>query len=286
MSTIVTHHAPDLDAITATWLIKRFLPNWKNADTAFVPAGKTLNNETVDSDDQILHVDTGMGFLDHHQTDEKTCAAKKVYEYIKKKVNEGRKGSKSNEWWEDEALKRMCEVVNFYDHFGEATQKDALADYHVFEAISILDGMKLVYTDEDMRVMDFGFTMLDAIYKSMQEKVRAESEMNEGIEFETDWGKGVGFDTINDGVLKLAQKSGFVVALRKDPKKGYVRIKGSPITNVDFTSAYEALKIKDPQATWFLHSSKKILLNGTTKNPDMKPTKLSLGDIIKVLQHN
>jgi hypothetical protein len=57
-----------------------------------------------------------------------------------------------------------------------------------------------------------------------------------------------------------------------------------PGTKVDFTQAYEALMKKDPQATWFLHASKKILLNGTTKNPDMKPTKLSLDEIIEVLK--
>jgi hypothetical protein len=40
----------------------------------------------------------------------------------------------------------------------------------------------------------------------------------------------------------------------------------------------------DPQATWFLHVSKKMLLNGSPKNPKMKPTKLPLNDIIEVLK--
>jgi histidine triad (HIT) family protein len=40
----------------------------------------------------------------------------------------------------------------------------------------------------------------------------------------------------------------------------------------------------DPQATWFLHVSGKMLLNGTSKNPTMKPTNLSLSDIIEVLK--
>ena len=53
--------------------------------------------------------------------------------------------------------------------------------------------------------------------------------------------------------------------------------------NIDLTLAYEKLKAIDPQATWFLHSSKKMLLNGTPKNPSMVPTKLSLAQIIEVL---
>ena len=78
---------------------------------------------------------------------------------------------------------------------------------------------------------------------------------------------------------------GYAVVIRRDPRKGYVRIKASPkIPKIDLTSTYEQLKKMDPDATWFLHVSKKMLLNGTTKNPKMRPTKLSLDAIISVLK--
>lgn len=292
MFTIVTHNSPDLDAIGAVWLIKRFLPNWKDAEVKFVPAGKTLNNEIADSDPHTLHVDTGFGQLDHHQSDADTCAAKKTLSHIKKTLNKAGQQvnfpgglSDSPLRWEDEALERMSEVINFYDHFREATLTDATADYHVFDAAAITDGLKSLYPDDDRRIVDVGFVILDAIYKLMKEKVWAEEIIeNEGIKFETPWGKAFAFETLNDAVLKVAQKMGYVVVVRKDPKKGYVRIKGSPETEVDFTAAYETFKKKDPEATWFLHSSRKILLNGTTKNPDMKPTRLPLESIIEVLK--
>lgn len=288
MFTIVTHNAPDLDAIGAVWLIKRFLPNWQNAAVKFVPAGKTLDGQIPDSDPHILHVDTGFGQLDHHQSDDDTCAAKKTYGYIKRRLNKENSLGANRvppPRWKDEALERMCEVVNFYDHFREATLPDATADYHVFDSISVIDGLKSIYPDDDRKIVEVGMVIFDAIYKLMQEKVWAEEIIEtEGIHFATPWGKAIAFETINDAVLKVSQKMGFVVVLRKDPKKGYVRIKGSPGTQVDFTAAYEKLKKMDPQATWFLHSSKKILLNGTTKNPDMKPTKLPLDSIIEVLK--
>lgn len=82
MKTIVTHFSPDVDAVTSVWLLKRFLPGWEKADVAYVAAGKTLNNSIVDSDKNVLHVDTGLGILDHHQTDEDTCAARRTMEYI------------------------------------------------------------------------------------------------------------------------------------------------------------------------------------------------------------
>jgi hypothetical protein len=57
-----------------------------------------------------------------------------------------------------------------------------------------------------------------------------------------------------------------------------------PQTDVDFTQAFEKLKKLDTDATWFLHASKKILLNGSTHSPKMKSTRLSLEEIIKVLK--
>lgn len=286
MMTIVTHHTPDLDAITSIWLIKRFLPNWQEADVRFVPAGKTLDNQTPDSDPKVLHVDTGFGILDHHQSDEPTSAAKKTYGYIKSRISRGsRKSSQEEKEWSSEALERICDVVTFYDHFGEAKLPDATSDYHVFEAISIIDGFRSLYPDDDLRIVELGFELLDAIYRQMQEKIWAEEIIeSEGVKFESVWGKAIAFETLNDEVLKQSQKMGFVVAVRKDPKKGYVRIKGTPGSAVDFTKAYAKLMELDPQATWFLHASKKILLNGTTKNPDMKPTNLNLEEIIKVLK--
>lgn len=278
MMTIVTHKTPDLDAIAATWLLKRHLPNWHDAEVKFVPAGKTIDGDVADHNPHILHADTGGGILDHHQSDEYTCAAKKTYEYLQSHISKG-------QVWEDEALFRIAEVVTFIDHFREVTLPQANADYHVFHAAYIIDGFKVMYPDDDHKILELGFVILDGIYRVMQEKVWAEEIIaSEGKEFMSKWGKAMAFETLNDSVLKVAQKMGYVVVLRKDPNKKYIRIKGRPETDVDFTQSYEALKQKDPEATWYLHSSKKILLNGTTKNPDMRPTKLSLQEIIEVLK--
>src|SRR3989338_10733789 len=129
MKTVVTHIAPDVDAITSVWILKRFLPGWEDAEVKFVPAGKTLNNDIVDSDSDILHVDTGMGILDHHQTDEDTCAAKRCLEHIKKVKSTKLKVHKVED---NEALERMVEVVNDIDHFKEVYYPNPMADYYDF----------------------------------------------------------------------------------------------------------------------------------------------------------
>jgi hypothetical protein len=132
---------------------------------------------------------------------------------------------------------------------------------------------------------------LDAILHNFENRLWAEQEIAEnGTEFVTRYGRGIGFETLNDTVIKLVQKMGYQIVVRKDPRKGYVRIKARPSDDkdpkldIDLTSVYEALKKMDPQASWFLHISKKMLLNGSSKNPDMRSTKLSLSDIIEVIE--
>mgnify|MGYP001568014235 CR=1 FL=1 len=82
MKLIVTHFSPDLDAVTSVWLIKRFFKNWEKAEVKFVAAGKTWENQPVDTDEEIIHVDTGLGKFDHHNTDDDTCAAALVLEAL------------------------------------------------------------------------------------------------------------------------------------------------------------------------------------------------------------
>jgi len=56
----------------------------------------------------------------------------------------------------------------------------------------------------------------------------AEEEIKKkGIYFETKLGKGVALETINDEAIRTAQLQGTTIALRKDPKKKFVRIKAS-----------------------------------------------------------
>ena len=82
---------------------------------------------------------------------------------------------------------------------------------------------------------------------------------------------------------------GYAIVVKKDPRKGFVRIKATPfkegvVKDADLTLIYEKLHKMDPQATWYLHVSKKMLLNGSAKNPKMIPTGLKLDQIIKVVE--
>ncbi len=301
MKIIVTHTSPDWDAIGSVWLIKKYLAGWQDAAVQFVPAGENISkikdHPSADrskikypieriGDDEIIHVDTGMGPLDHHQTSDKNvCAMSRTWDYVRAEIEKDERKLTTEHI---EAVSRIVKVIVDIDHFGEVYWSNPTADYHEFSLIGLLEGLKYEKQNDDNYYVDFGINCLNSLTHEFENRIWAEKEILSGVKFDTRFGQGIGFETINDTVLKLAQKMGYVIVVRKDPRKGYVRIKTLPEKEndkgADLTLAYEQLKKIDPEATWFLHVSKKMLLNGTPKNPKMRPTKLKLDDILKVLE--
>ncbi len=286
MKIVVTHTSPDLDALTAVWLLRRFHPKFTDSEMRFVAAGEKYELTEIEriKNPEVIHVDTGGGEFDHHQTGDKgVCAASLVLEYLIK--NQFIKTSHEN------ALERMAKIVLEIDHFGEVFWPDAAADRYEFFLENILEGFKMRYRDQNERVVNFGLEILDAVFQKMAQKVKADEEIENGTisEVEGLHGKSqqmIAMETINDEVVKLAQKKGFPVVIRRDPRKGYVRIKAIPGGKFDLSDAYSALRKKDPDATWFLHASHRMILNGSTKNPKMKPTKLALDEVVEIVREN
>lgn len=275
---IVTHFNPDLDAVASIWIVKRFLKGWEKAGLAFVPAGETYEDQPIDSNPEILHVDTGLGECDHHQTDEFICSAQLCL--AKRKAQ-----SPNLKEIDEEALERILGVVCEVDHGRNVSWPEAISDRYAFFLEEILGGLNSIYQD-DSQVVEFGLTALDGIFKILKDKIRAEEILDgpRAIKFETKWGKGIGVVTGNEAILELGEKAGYSLVVKKDPKIGHGRIYARWDKGVDLTDAYHKLKERDPEATWFLHSSKCLLLNGPTRNPETRPTKLGLREIIEVLK--
>lgn len=300
MRKIITHKSCDIDAISSAWLIKRFYPNWDGAEVEFVNAGEGLEgHKSCDAGDfsqaieeidgvETIHVDTGLGALDHHQiADNNTCGASLTLEFVLSNLESGLHKHEIKL----EAVKRIVELVIDDDHFQEMYYPDANHDIYEFGIVAIIQGYKLIHQKDDAALVEFIFQTLDTVLQNLEKKIWAEHEITDKkIEFESKWGKAIGIESINDEVLKLAQMMGYRLAVRKDPSGGFVRIKtvpdkrGETSLNIDLTSAYERLKELDPEASWFLHASKRMLLNGSSKNPEMKGTKLSLDQVIDILK--
>lgn len=296
MRKIVTHKSSDLDAISSVWLIKRFYPDWDAAEVEFVNAGEKLpgvyehENEPIEIIDGIetMQVDTGMGALDHHQTgDNNICGAKLVLDFILKNPE----STLHKHDIKKEAVSRIVEMVVDDDHFQEVYYPDASNDIYELGVVAIIQGYKLMHQKDDANLVTFVMENLDAILHNLETKIWAEKEIKEkGIEFASQWGKGMAVETINDEILKQSQMMGYVLTVRRDPTYGFVRIKALPdkrggeSLNIDLTKVYEKLKQMDPEASWFLHASKRMLLNGSSKNPTMKGTTLTLEQVVEVLK--
>lgn len=302
MKIIVTHLSPDWDAIGGVWVIKKFLPGWQEASVEYVPAGgrrigpgkfqmakRGEHPDVIETQgkDEVIHVDTGLGPLDHHETaDDSVSGTSRAWDYVRSKVEES--GSTMTELHK-QAVSRVVNFIVQTDHFKEVFWPDAAADRYEFTILGVLEGLKLLKPEEHDYYVEFGQEVLDSLMHTFENRIQAEEEIKEkGVVFETKRGRGIGFETGNDTVLKLAQKMGYHLVVRKDPKAGFVRIKVRPpenkVTDIDLTLAYERFSKMDPEATWFLHVSKKMLLNGGSKNPNQTPTNLSLQRIIDVLK--
>ncbi len=271
--TIVTHIAPDFDGIPAIWLLKKFHPDFEDAKVAFVPAGTTLGGMEVDSDPDIVHVDTGMGKFDHHETNAYTCGAKLVWQWLKKDLR-----------IKDEAVDRIVELATALDHAKDNEWPDPADDKWELSINAILTGWKLEWPGQNEKYVELGMIALDGLYAIMRSKVAAEAEIEKAVKFKTKWGTALASSTGGDNFLDLAIRQGYVLAVTKDRTRGFVRITGASPQGVDLTKAYEQFKKLDPDASWFLHASKVLLRNGSNKNPSMVPTKLSLLEVMDVLK--
>ena len=279
MHTIVTHINPDLDALSSVWLIRRYLPDFQGDDVnfEFVPAGKTRGNADADTDPDVVHVDTGRGRFDHHQIPEKICAFLQVYKHL---VKENLLPA-----YDIDPLKRMCEVINAYDNFQEVYFPDVTADYQLFQLESIIGG--LVHAGlSDTKKVEVTLPIFDGLLQIFKNKLKAEKNVTEGVIFETKaFGKSILMENSNNESMKYAQKLGYVLVARKDPKQGNIRILCLPDDKLDLTPIYEAILKKDTVGTWFLHQSKHMLLNGSIVNPSMKASPLTTDDIMSILKN-
>lgn len=276
MKIIVTHLSPDLDAIASTWLIKKYLTGWDKAHIELVPAGSTLNGNLPDADKNIIHVDTGLGKFDHHQTNKYTSATKLVYEHLidNHLVDEN----------EIKPLETVVDYVNTTDHFGEVFYPEADSDRYDFMIRQLIDGLKVINRDQIV-LFETVFQLLNASLVVFKNKENAKEEIKKGFVFHSYLGKSLAIETKNEETIKLALKRGFSLVIRRNPEAGFTRIKTLPDDKLTLKPVYEEIIKKDKKGSWFFHVSGHMLLNGSSGNPKLIPTSLSLNQIIEIVKN-
>lgn len=277
---VVTHINPDLDAICSVWLIKRFWPEWQKAASCFVKGGeryRSRNDGQWVEGENLIHVDVGLGKFDHHQDQKRPPATVLVWQ-------ETRQFLQKKNQYRIQALERLVEIVRQVDSGDFIKWVESPTDRYYFNLSAIIDGWKLVYRHKNDERLDWGMICLDGVYQGLLSKIEAEAELKKGLEFESKWGRAIGVQTKVDQVIEEGEFKGYSLVVRKDPKKGNVRIYARNDRGVDLTEVWQKLQKKDRQATWYLHQSKCMILNGSGVNPEMVPTKLSLREVIEIIE--
>lgn len=282
---IVTHHAPDLDAITSVWLLKRFDgQKYATAKVAFVNPGDRITEDEARhlykcQLSEVTHVDTGLGKFDHHQSNKATpdiCASSLVLDYLHQVHPELK---------DDLALSEMIKHVLVVDHFGEINWPEAKENRYVFTLHELIRGHEFTDLHNDDSQLHFGMEALSYAYAAMNQRLKAEEIIqSKGQEFILPEGKCLALETRNDDTLKQAQLKGYILVLRKDPEFGHIRIKVRPDSKLILDKLYQEIKKLDPKSTWFYHGSGKMLLNGSIKHRNQIPSQMSLSQMVKLIK--
>lgn len=281
---IVTHHAPDLDAIMSIWLLKRFYAqDFADAKIGFVNPGEKMDLAEAKEYDVQLHdityVDTGFGKFDHHQPDravQHICAASLVYDHL---------CDVHPDLTDDQALSTMVELTNDIDHFGEINWPEAQHPRYMFMLQELIRGHEYTDPHNDESQLHFGFQCLDNAYATLTQHYKALEIINtKGEEIAIQGGKALAVLTRNDDTIKVAQKQGYLLVARKDPKLGHIRIKVRPDAPFNLDELNKKISEIDSEGTWFYHGSGKMLLNGSKKNRDQVPSPLTLNQLVVLIK--
>jgi hypothetical protein len=288
---LVTHHAPDLDAIGSIWLFKTFdAINYADAKVAFVDPGDKISLEDCEKNfncqlHEVTHVDTGMGEFDHHQkekADRDTSASSLVYDYICQQYPDKK---------DDQALAALVNHITKIDHFGEINWSEAKEDRFVFSLHSLIHGHEYVNLHDDQSQLNFGLKALDYAYAALTQRYKAKETIEErGQEFSLPIGQCLAIESGNDDTIKLAQIQGYQLVVRKDPEQGFIRIKARPDSRNPDGSDFNLKKLEkaivelDQSASWFYHAGGKMLLNGSSGWHQKKASKLSLQQVVDLIK--
>ncbi len=261
---IVGHLAPDLDCLTAIWILVRF-GNVHNAKLVFVPAGTTLHDAPPDSDPCIIHVDTGGGRFDHHDRSDLSLSAS---ELVRRFVVP-----------DDAPLKRLVDRVTQLDNVTVPSEQRSA----FFNINDLINGYNALFPNYPHHVAQAMMPNLDAWYEHEVRQLRLERAFAQRLEFDTRWGLGIAMQSDDGGSSRLAYSRGAVLYAYRDGR-GYMGIAAQSRSDVDLEPIYFDLQRVDSSADWFLHPNRRLLLCGTPKAPPRQRSRLSLEELVNVIK--
>lgn len=270
MKTLITHIRPHVDDICGFWLLMRYLPEYADAKIDFIPTN-AKGGETV-NDPDFVYVGVGRGQFDEHKGDIGECATSLVYEYVKSKV--------SLDPNEQSALDKLVAWV-----LEEDMGRLSAQSLRQFSIPSIIQGHYRVTKRDSHKVAELTMTILDAVFDSLKELVKLEKDWENRVEFDSRFGKAVAVETSARDIDSYAYRRGFDLAVYVNHQHDYFNVRvRADAEDIDLSSVYDRLKELEPQAGWYIHHSKHMLICGGDLEPGAVLSKLTLDELVDTLR--
>jgi len=270
MKTLVTHIRPHLDDICALWLLARHIPGAKDAKIEFVPTDGNGGPRHDDAD--TICVGVGRGKFDEHKGDIDDCSTTLVYKEVLRVAPPDAR--------EQAALKKIVDWVFLAD-----TGKLKGLPQQQFAVPAVFDGYFETHGRDSLAMTMFGFEILDSHLNAQRGEVEVEEAWQSRVEFESPWGLGAGLTSNSRQIDGFAYEHGVAVAVIVNTAGTYHTIRADAKSSADLTGAHAEIMRRDPEASWYFHHSKKMLICGGTGGvPAAHPSKLSLADLIGIIR--
>jgi len=267
---LATHVIPHLDDIAALWLLVRFDPSAKRAPLKFVETSP----EGVKLPKGAIGVGVGRGVYDEHKGDKKDSAVSLVWKDLKRRgrTPKGLRGT---------ALAALVDFVRRGD-MGEYIGKEGpgIPLATTLRALAKLPGES---SESATRV---GFRLLDAELVLYEERAKIDAALARGKRFMTKWGRGIGVtvEAVPGMVSGRIAELGYAMVVLRYPKEGFLHVRATPGTRVDLSKLAKVVMKEEPKARWYLHHSKKMLLQGDWIAPISTRSKYGVDGMTRLIR--
>lgn len=265
MNTLTTHHNPHLDDIAGIWLLRRFHPDYRDALIEFRPQGQPIPEGEIG-------IGIGGGQYDEHKGGDLTQSAASL---VLADVLEHRASD-----LEKRTLQRLITWVCDEDHAKFVGQPN-----HLYAFPAMMLGLMIAGHDS-VQTYGIGAALLDGLFETTKEYEQIVGAASGAISFMTPWGKGIALETESHASImgEWAYAQGYSVLIVENPRNQYRSIRAVPsATSVDLSQTFTQIKQREPEASWYLHQSKRMLLCGSDVSRGTVFSKLSLQELISLI---